>query len=47
MRGVVYMMKVGIGVTQETEKMEETTEVVSSPLFVYIDLLALLCVLYA
>ena len=41
------MVKLGIGFMQEPRETEETTEVVSSPLLVYIDLLALLYVLHA
>ena len=42
------MMKLGVGFTQETNgETEETTEEASSPLFVYINLLALLYVLHA
>ena len=40
----MYMIKLGIGFTQETE---ETTEVVSIPMLVYINLLAFLHVLHA
>ena len=42
----VYMMKLVIGFTQETKR-KETTEEVSNPLLVYINLLALLYVLHA
>ena len=41
----IYMMKLGIGFTQETE--ETTEEIVSSPLLVYINLLGSLYILHA